>query len=348
MSDRYNKIIIDWLAFTVHDLSLNEVFELLGFSDIISDFEAGKGSNGYLDRLYYDHVSIHFNGRDDMGIHINLSGQGCRVFETYSNYGHFDELLLRILSLKKYNITRLDIAYDDFCNYLPMNEIVHSVRLGEWLSPSNMQWWEAVYSSAGVSSYIGSPRSNIRFRFYDKAAEQGKDYQWSRLEIQLRDMAAVMFAYNWLIEGSELSDLFFGIVNKYIRFINLDNPRKTRCSMKTWWSSFIKEGTEVCLRLPGVEYNLGRLRNMAIDKAGNAVQTFISIYGFSEFMRILDKEKPISKLPVKYKSLANAYIDSYSDNHTTSHFEKIGDDIIEIFDNDLPVKLERLRNELNN
>ena len=45
--NRDNKILFDWFAFTVHDLSLDEVFNLLGFSNLISDFISMSGSNGY-------------------------------------------------------------------------------------------------------------------------------------------------------------------------------------------------------------------------------------------------------------------------------------------------------------
>ena len=223
MPDRENKIIVDWLAFTVFSISLDDVVSLLGFSNIIGDFESCNGSNGYQDRYYYDGVSIHFNGRQDMGIHINMSGQGCRVFETYSDYGDFVELFNRISELEKYNISRLDIAYDDFINTLPIDDIVSSVHRQEWLSPSNIKWWEAVYSAAGTSAYIGSPRSNIRIRFYDKGAEKKVDYQWTRCEIQMRDIAAVLFVYRWIVEKHDINILFFEVLNKYIKFIKCRN-----------------------------------------------------------------------------------------------------------------------------
>ena len=342
-----NKILIDWLAFTVHYLTLDDVFQLLGFTDIVNDFEMSNGSNGYKDRYYYDGISIHFNGREDMGIHINMSGQGCRVFETYSDYGDFNELLLRCSELQKFNITRLDVAYDDFNNYLPIDEIVRCVHHQEWLSPSNMKWWEAVYSSAGISAYIGSPRSNIRFRFYDKGAEKHQDYQWTRLEIQLRDVAALMFAYKWIIEKHDINILFFEVINKYIKFIELDNTRKTRCSVKPWWNDFLQTYDSVCLRLPGTEYNLSNLNNMVINKSGNAIQALIAIYGISNLLQRLNEEKPIRNAPKKYKQLMKSYIDDYSKNHEAkSYIEKLSDGSVIEHIEDLPVKLQDVLYEL--
>lgn len=120
--NRDNKILFDWFAFTVHDLSLDEVFNLLGFSNLISDFITMSGSNGYKDRYYFDSISIHYNGHPGQGIHVNMSGQGCRAFETYSDYHDWMELFLRLSQLK-YKICRLDVAYDDFKSLLPINVI---------------------------------------------------------------------------------------------------------------------------------------------------------------------------------------------------------------------------------
>lgn len=347
MSDRENKIIIDWLAFTVHDLSLDDVISLLGLNSILGEFEDGKGSNGYSDRLYFNSISIHYNGRADMGIHINMSGQGCRAFESYSEYGEFDELLLRIFNLERFNITRLDVAYDDFINCLPIDDIVSSVHKQEWLSPSNMKWWEAVYSADGISAYIGSPRSNIRFRFYDKAAEKKKEYQWTRLEIQMRDIVAVMFASSWITGEADLNYLFFGVLNKYVKFINLDNVRKTRCSVKDWWSDFLQTEDKVTLHKPGISYNLMNMKNMTINKAGNSIQAYLSIYGISSLLQELDQERPLKDLPKKYKNLIRNYIKDFTDSHLSrSWIEHIDDETsIEVIE-DMPIKFERLLDEL--
>ena len=261
---------------------------LIGFSKLIGEFVNGRGYNGYQDRLYFESISIHYNGKDNQGIHIEMSGQGCRAFETYSELNDFDELFHNIFSCVKYKITRLDIAYDDFNSLLPISEIVDSVRNDEWLSPANMQWWESVYSSAGLSCYIGSPKSKIRFRFYDKAAEQGKDYQWTRLEIQLRDVDATFFLQKYYFDKMDLSELFFGLVNRYIKFINIDNSRKTRCTQKKWWSDFLETDNVVKLELPGIEYNIGNLLN-TIDRAGNSIQTYINMFGVSELLTLLNR-----------------------------------------------------------
>ena len=341
-----NKIIFDWLAFTVHGMQVNDVVELIGFSSLIGDFVNGRGYNGYQDRLYFESISIHYNGKDNQGIHVEMSGQGCRAFESYSELPDFESLLSRVFSIEKYKITRVDIAYDDFNNCLPIGDIVDSVKNGEWLSPSNMQWWESCYSSAGLSCYIGSPRSNIRFRFYDKAAEQKTDYQWTRLEIQLRDADATYFLQKYFFENISISDLFFGVVNRYVKFINLDNSRKTRCSVKGWWSEFLETDKIVKLESPGITYNISNLLN-TIDRAGNSLQTYINIFGVSSLLTYLDQDKPIKKMPKKFKDLLGSYISDYAAAREGKFDEIIIDgDIIEL-EREIPLRMKNALNELN-
>ena len=90
-----NAIIYDWLTFTskIHDL--DSMLEFLGFDDSIS-WQSLKGQNGYRDRLYYDGVSIHYNGSDDMGVCVSMSGKGCRTFETFGS-GDYDYIFSEII-----------------------------------------------------------------------------------------------------------------------------------------------------------------------------------------------------------------------------------------------------------
>lgn len=78
-----NYICYDYLSFTSKIDSVNSIAALLGLSDL--SFETIKGFYGYRDRLYFDGISIHFNGRPGMGVCVEMSGHGCRNFEKYSD-----------------------------------------------------------------------------------------------------------------------------------------------------------------------------------------------------------------------------------------------------------------------
>ena len=75
-----NLILYDWLSFTCKKRDPYYFVDLLGLSKV--PWELTKGARGYKDRLYFNCISIHFNGRDDMGIWCEMSGQGCRAFES--------------------------------------------------------------------------------------------------------------------------------------------------------------------------------------------------------------------------------------------------------------------------
>lgn len=61
-----NIVLFDWLSFTTKIHSVSDVIDIIGMSSV--PWETTKGAHGYRDRMYFNGVSIHFNGRDDMGI----------------------------------------------------------------------------------------------------------------------------------------------------------------------------------------------------------------------------------------------------------------------------------------
>lgn len=349
---RKNKILFDWLTVTVHQLELSEVFIVLGLEELKDEFQVVRGRNGYVDCQYYDGISIMYNGREDMGICINFSGQGCRVFETYSTYGDFDELLRCLLSLDKTNITRLDVAYDDFCNYLPIEKIWQAVFDEHWVSPVGVSTSEVVckikHHVRSYSCYIGSEQSKMLIRFYDKGREQNVDYQWTRCELQMRDGIAESFVLQFLDLDSTktISDLFFGALNRYVRFIEPTATRNCRCPNTEWWDKFLETHNQIKLYTKcDVDYNIGRLSNYIINTNGYALQTYINILGFPMLMEELNKYRSIKDLPSKYKNLIKQYLRDYNDNRRTVE-RKLpdGEEIIEI--NEFPKRLENLINEL--
>lgn len=339
-----NRIIIDWFAFTVHQLTVDEVFIMLGLQDSLGSFQEMNGHDGYKDRLFFNGISVYFNGHQNQGIHVNMSGQGCRAFETYSDYRDFHDLMQAVLSLDKSKISRLDVAYDDFNNFLPIDEIASCVRSGDWTSSAGARWWEVNYSSVGCSVYIGSPQSRIRIRFYDKAAEQKVEYNWNRCEIQLRDEQATEFTKKLI--NQSISSLYFGVINNYIRFIDRkSNINISRCKVFDWWQSFLETNDKVKLWSPGIIYNVARLKQNVEERWGNAIQTYISLFGVFSLQKALNDLKPVSELPEQYKKILIEYIDDFKSNQRIKEVN-LGDCVIEEVI-DIPKKLENVLNELD-
>ena len=127
-----NVFVIDWLTVVFHHVSVSFVQALLGMNNPDIPWETEKVfRNGYPMRTSYKHISILWGADDerfyssdenktaaqkvrhDMGICLDMSGQGCREFENIEG----NDWLKFFTSIQdrdfKTCVTRLDIAYDD-------------------------------------------------------------------------------------------------------------------------------------------------------------------------------------------------------------------------------------------
>lgn len=188
-----NMVLYDWLSFSTKQSDPYYIVDCLGMKEV--PWQVTKGARGYRDRLYFNCISIHFNGRPDMGVWCEMSGQGCRAFETLSLLeGDKWQALFEIITAENMNITRLDVAYDDHTGILDIDEIIQDTRRKEYVSKSD--YWEIVESSKGQTLQFGSPQSDTLIRIYDKARERNcpAGEHWIRCELQLRRERAVAFS----------------------------------------------------------------------------------------------------------------------------------------------------------
>lgn len=291
MSILKSVIIIDWFSFTCFSLNEpGEVIHLIGLDDL--SWELCPGRNGYKEMLFSNNISIMYNGLPGMGIFVNMSGQGCRVFESYSETEFNTIFAMIVENNKDFNITRLDVAYDDRHNKLDINVIANKVRNIEYVSKSKN--WEVHESNKGISVGIGSMRSLVYIRIYDKAMERGfdpeDDVNWIRLELQLRDERAFEFISKYLSSTGELGVIFVGVINNYLRFVEPGNDsNKRRWSVSDWWADILGDiETRITLFTSCcVDYNLHKLEKFALGQAGGAIQTYIQIKGVNSFVENL-------------------------------------------------------------
>ena len=83
-----NLVLYDWLSFTSKVHTPDDLIAALGLSHV--PWTETKGARGYRDRKYFSSISVHYNGRHDMGVWVEMSGQGCRTFETLSSLSKDD------------------------------------------------------------------------------------------------------------------------------------------------------------------------------------------------------------------------------------------------------------------
>ena len=211
-----NKVIYDALSFTSKIHSTKEIIEALGLEN--ASWQVVKGSHGYRDRLYFDYISIHYNGTDEMGIWCELTGQGCRTFETLGN-GNYDAIFAEILSEPEgMNITRLDVAFDDHDGILDLALIAIDTKEQNYIS--RFKDWQIIEGNKDFSINHGSMKSEIFIRIYDKALERGytDGRHWVRVELQMRRDRA----RKYIEIGKDSGATFSSVLNTYLRYCYSD------------------------------------------------------------------------------------------------------------------------------
>ena len=295
-----NTVLYDWLSFTSKTLSPDDMVGMLGLEDC--PWEIIKGAHGYRDRKYFSSISIHYNGRDDMGVWCELSGQGCRTFETVSRLGW--PALFAFIANNGLKITRLDVAFDDHTGIFDIRDVVEDTQDGNFVSRSD--YWETVLSSKGSTVQIGSPQSKVLVRIYDKAAERHCEpgTHWVRVEMQLRDDRALQFTKIPMTVG----EAFSGVLLNYLRYVIPDDTdtNKWRWQMTDYWLDMLEVLTPIKIyTAPGMDYNIDRCREYVVNQAGNAIDALLQIYGIHEFQRLI-RERPTVENP-KYTRLVQQY-----------------------------------------
>lgn len=289
-------------------MSPDDVKFLLGLQSAY--WEEGNGAQGFNKRYYYDHISIYFGGRDDC-VWCDMSGQGCRAFETYSSYGDFNSLFEVIMSdMQDFNITRLDVAYDDHTGVINIKTFDKAAQK-QYISTRFRDYGvDKSYTNNGITLYFGSKKSDTLFRCYNKAAERNREDEghWIRFEMQLRDDRAFQFLSSYFLNNCDIGTTFKGVVNNYMRVLkpNDNDSNKWRWKTAPWWDRFIGDVEKISLySRKDVDYNFFQLKNYVVNQAGNAIDCMIGLIGVDEFQKAI-KERDSNPNP-KYKIIEEKY-----------------------------------------
>ena len=193
-----------------------------------------------------------------LGCYLVMTGRGCddifRILESEGKtFGTMFKRCERWFGTN-FHFTRLDIAIDDK-NEVPFftpQQIQKKCEKEEYISTSEYckinaskqpkeDWAETVY--------IGSGKSEISYRIYDKDREVSQKYNkplenigsWKRTEIQLRDEKAQAFAMLYKESPFELGKLAFGLLSENLRFLVPNNNESNKSRWKTcrFWKRFL-------------------------------------------------------------------------------------------------------------
>lgn len=265
---------VDWLSFTdVANTDIQASLSEFGFA--LEEFVlAEKGASGYKKMLLHrgSTLRVLYDGNENMGIHYDFSGSSIK--ELFCHFNDFivphtpfgpdlnmdinilRELLSRIKQVG--HVTRLDLAIDDkVCPYFTLPELQNILEQQRFIS--KFRTWQLVKDCTttnqliGATIYLGSRRSDIMLRVYDKQLEQiakgvedADAIPWVRWELELKNEYANVALVD-LLNGVDVGSLVFGILSNYFRIIIFDDSNKSRCSMDEKWKQFIDEVSKIQL-----------------------------------------------------------------------------------------------------
>ena len=92
-----NRSLFDWASFTFKLDDPHAVANIIGLDSSLFS-ELSFGFSGYRKSLKLGNISIYFDGREDMGCHVEMSGQGCRQYEGYFTENPWQELFQSVLT----------------------------------------------------------------------------------------------------------------------------------------------------------------------------------------------------------------------------------------------------------
>lgn len=257
-------ILFDWFQATIFIPNFDTVgdlkyyatdlfFKLFGLSSSDLCFEY-KGLNGYNASLYYKNIYIMYNTfRSDMGLHIKMSGQGCRDFEQLG-LDYFD--FFRKLMKYDLNFNRIDISIDDFSNrYFDISKLNHYIQhksvSSKFISCMNVSKTRLSDSSLlGNTLQFGSKASDIQVTFYDKLKERQSQNiivssnikHWIRTELRFRHEKARGVVNQILIDDNNVNKIVKGILRDYISFKDIfsKDSNVSRREEASWWVQYLE------------------------------------------------------------------------------------------------------------
>jgi phage replication initiation protein len=246
--------LVDWCGHTYHDLPLTRVLSL--FSSPTGDGDALEwspcvGGRGYKRGFVRGAVRVLYDGGEGMGVHVEISGDGCRQLEAEGVVLDWEVSLLA-WRLKGARYSRLDLAIDDRVGVLDLAPIRAAVMswdlVSRWRQADlhlNIRRTKGGVHQAGDGVTFGNALSKARLCIYDKSLEQKTEGHWVRVELRLRDERA-----DAMVEA--LGTIGFAavpmVLRGYLEFKVADTAtRRTNWQPAEWWSAFLGEVEKLSL-----------------------------------------------------------------------------------------------------
>ncbi|NLQ47917.1 replication initiation factor domain-containing protein [Streptococcus mutans] len=251
-----NSVRIDYFAVTVKKIPPEELLEKVLLIPKEKFTLNLWGINKYQRHYACSDIKIYFNQTiDNMGIYLELKGQGCRQYEEFMT-GNENNWVALVIRLYRYhvNFTRIDIANDIYDKALSVPVLYAYCKRGLCITRTQyMDYHERSIletgERVGETVTIGA-RGNQQWCVYNKLMEQrGKAKAvdtsfWVRAELRCWQDKANIIAEQIALRRP-LTAIYFEAINGHYRFVrpNDKDTNKRRREPVKWWQDYL--GTEV-------------------------------------------------------------------------------------------------------
>jgi Replication initiation factor len=280
--DRPSEALIDWVEWTEHAATVDDVCGRL-----CDDWTEGdRGAMGYRRSRMAQGITVLYDGRAGMGVHVRIPGKACRALEASGGVTDWEVFLAGLLDGSR-SITRLDVALDDRSGSVTVDRCYDELKAGHLVSKLRFgcaqEFFDALGATESRTLYFGSQKSDLRIRFYDKALEAKKPGPWTRVEIQTRDEHATALVRMLVVADSGSRAAAFGAL--LLWYLDFKQPgrdgNRSRWTTASWWSEFTQGALKrkLCLApalLPSADQVLARLA----QQYGPTMAALVEVIGF--------------------------------------------------------------------
>lgn len=299
-------MLIDWFQFTLFDMSLERVLELLFNAKVEDCLFTPSGLNGYIETYTYGH-KMHVMNNDnrlDMGINVMFSGSACREYEELFDFRELIQKLGKIAP-DKIKVSRIDIAIDYYGKDFNVQTIQKKCDNGYVTMKfrTYQPLYEAKPGNERVSEMVqfGSKSSDLHIVFYNKLFERinagyeitKKDVtHWLRCELRFRHKNAQVLFGKMVKDMATLGFTIQGYLRNYLSFKvnNYLGDREHMCRAKEcrWWTNFTGNVPKLRLEKEALSSNIYRKRRY-IDMRLTKLISMVYVTDKNLFMDMLNK-----------------------------------------------------------
>lgn len=284
---------VDWLQATFKNVQDPYVVcdLLLLDRSFFTQFNIGK--YGYSSHIRFGNISIYYAGQANMGCHLEMTGQGCREYESLGLL-EWDKLFRMLIDMDDVNITRIDVAIDDFKGYFSIKQVKDKIRRAHLVTRFKEGRQIKKYklsdgSTTGETVYFGHPSSDLVVRIYDKKLERESNKKevlhdiWIRTELQLRRKRAENFARMIAYETSNIGEIAAGVLKNYIRFLvpNKKDKNKSRWKTAPFWKNFLGDVEKVKLTMGTQEYTIDKAKRWLEHSVSPTLYSVLCAYDWN-------------------------------------------------------------------